>query len=270
MASAHDGAVRVPEDTSHKKAGRAQPPPPSFAPYHKWDRSFFLAFAAMAWVSIVMGFGPGVKGQLTGQSPFPHPIVHVHAVVFSGWLVLFTAQAWLIRSGRLHIHRKLGLSAVALVPIMVVLGIATTLVSRRVNFEAGQNQMLAFMIVPLTDMLLFPSLAVPALLLRKDPARHKRLMLLATATLLPASFGRWIGPWLLAHFGDGFFGLMAQAYLGSNAMILAAMAYDRVTRGRIHPVYLIALPWILAVEAVTSAIYHWSGWLPMAQRMIGY
>ena len=244
--------------------------PTSFAPWHRWDRTFFLAFAALAWISIVMGFGPGVKGQLTGQSPFPHLIVHVHAVVFSLWLVLFTAQIWLIRSRRPDIHRKLGLSAVALVPIMVVLGLATAIISRRVNFEAGNTVMLAFMIVPLTDMVIFPSLAVPALLLRKDSAAHKRLMLMATAALLPASFGRWIGPWLLAHFGDGFFGLMAQAYLGSNAMILAGMVHDRITRGRIHPVYLIALPWILAVEAVTSAIYHWSGWLPLAQRMIGY
>jgi hypothetical protein len=63
---------------------------------------------------------------------------------------------------------------------------------------------------------------------------------------------------------------MAQAYLGADAMILAGMAYDRITRGRVHPVYFIALPWILAVQAVTSAIYHWSGWLPLAQRMIGY
>lgn len=247
-----------------------QSSPASIQVDHPGDRIFFLGFAAMAWVSIVAGFGPGVKGQLTGQSPFPHLIVHVHAVVFSGWLALFTVQAWLIRSRRPDIHRKLGLSAVAMVPVMVILGIATTLVSRRVHFEAGHNEMLAFMIVPLTDMLLFPSLAVPGLLLRKDPAAHKRLILLATASLLPASFGRWIGPWILTHFGDGFFGLMAQVYLGSNAMILAAMAYDRASRGRIHPVYLIALPWILAVEAVTSAIYHWSGWLPMARRMIGY
>jgi hypothetical protein len=191
-------------------------------------------------------------------------------LIFGGWLVLFTAQISLIRSGRVHIHRKLGLAAVVLVPVMVVLGVATTLVSRRVHFAAGQNDMLAFMIVPLTDMLLFPSLVIPALLLRKDPATHKRLILLATASLLPAAFGRWIGPWILAYFGDGFFGLMAQAYLGSDVMILGAILYDLVTRGRIHAVYLIGVPWILAVQAITSAIYHWSGWLSMAQRMIGY
>jgi hypothetical protein len=55
---------------------------------------------------------------------------------------------------------------VALVPTMVVLGVATTLASCRLHFEAGNTEMLAFMIVPLTDMVLFPSFAVPGLLLQ--------------------------------------------------------------------------------------------------------
>ena len=224
----------------------------------------------MSWIAIVMGFGPELNGHLKGLTPYPPLIVHFHAAAFTGWMVLFTAQIWLIRSRRLDIHRKLGLVAVALVPVMVALGVATALVSRRMHFEAGQNEMLAFMIVPLTDMVLFPSFAIPGLLMRKDPARHKRLVLLATATLLPAAFGRWIGPWILFHFGDGFFGFMAQSYLGPDVMILAAMVYDRVTRGRVHGVYFIAIPWMLAIQAITSAIYHWSGWMPLAQRMIGH
>lgn len=258
--------AEVPEIPS---AGSALQTPP-FAPYHKWDRRFFLAFAALAWIAIIMGFSPELGGHLKGLTPYPPLIVHFHVAAFAGWLILFTAQIWLIRSRRLDIHRKLGLVAVALVPIMVVLGVATTLISRELRFEAGQNQMLAFMIVPLTDMVLFPSFAIPGLLLRKDSAAHKRLILLATAMLLPAAFGRWIGPGILLHIGDGFFGFMAQSYLGPDAMILAAMAYDRIARGRVHAVYVIAVPWILAVQAITSAIYHWSGWMALAQRMIGH
>jgi hypothetical protein len=244
--------------------------PTGFAATHEWDRAFFLAFAALSWIAIVMGFSPEASGHLKGLTPFPPPIVHVHAAVFTGWMVLFTAQVWLIRARRPDLHRRLGLAAFALVPVMVVLGVATTLVSRGLRFEAGRTDMLAFMIVPLTDMVLFPSFAVPALLLRKDAARHKRLILLATATLLPAAFGRWIGPWILAHYGDGFFGFAAQSYLGPDLMILAAMLYDRVTRGRVHRIYFIGLAWMLAVQAITSAIYHWPGWMALAIRMIGH
>ena len=244
--------------------------PQSFAHHHKWDRNFFLAFAAISWIAIVMGFGPELHGHLKGLTPYPPLIVHFHVAAFGGWMILFTAQILLIRSRRLNIHRKLGLIALALVPIMVVLGVATSLVSRRLHFEAGQNDMLTYMIVPLTDMVLFPSFAVPGLLLRRDTERHKRLILLATATLLPAAFGRWIGPWLLIRFGDGFLGFMAQSYLGPDAMILAAMLYDRATTGRVHTIYYLAVSWMLAVQAITSAIYHWSGWMLLAQRMIGH
>jgi hypothetical protein len=261
-------AIGEPRDAASRETTGMQTGPKPFTPYHKWDRTFFLTFAALSWIGIVMGFGPELHGHLKRLSPYPPPIIHLHAVAFTGWMVLFTAQIWLVRSRRLDIHRKLGLSAVALVPIMVVLGVAATIISRQVHFGAGRSNMVAYMIVPLTDMVLFPSFAIPALLFRKDAAAHKRLILLATASLLPAAFGRWIGPWILSYAGDGFFGMMAQTYLGSNLMILAAIIYDRVTRGRVHGVYFIAVPWMLAVQAITSAIYHWSGWMGWAQWMI--
>ena len=80
--------------------------PKSFAPYHARDRAFFLVFAALAWIAVIMGFGPEVDGQLKGRAPFPPLIVHVHAVIFVGWLVLFTAQVWLISKRRPDIHRR--------------------------------------------------------------------------------------------------------------------------------------------------------------------
>jgi hypothetical protein len=52
---------------------------------------------------------------------------------------------------------------------MVVLGVATALVSRRAHFEAGQNEMLAFIIVPLTDMILWPMPTAMAQFFRLQP-----------------------------------------------------------------------------------------------------
>ena len=70
--------------------------PATQAPFpatHRWDRAFFLAFAALSWIAIVMGFGPELSGHLKGRTPYPPLIVHVHVVAFAGWMVLFTAQA---------------------------------------------------------------------------------------------------------------------------------------------------------------------------------
>ena len=89
-----------------------------FAPYHPWDRAFFLTNAIVAWVAILAGFGPELYQHGRGVSPFPPLLVLVHGGVFFGWLALFLLHVWLIRSRRVNIHRKLGMAATVMVPLM--------------------------------------------------------------------------------------------------------------------------------------------------------
>ena len=239
----------------------------TFRPYHTHDRAFFLVMAAAAWAAILSGFGPELYQHGRGVSPFPAWIVLVHGAAFFGWLILFTLQVWLIRSRRLALHRSLGLIAFALAPTMVVLGLVANTAAQRGHFLAGQSQ-LNFMIVPIIDMVNFGALAGFGLALRKRPAAHKRLMLLATICLLDAGFGRTIGTWMLPIVGDGFWGFMAQLFLGYDLMIVIAMLYDQATRGRVHPVYWVALPLLLVNQLLASALYHAPGWIPVARWLI--
>src|SRR5262249_42838814 len=48
-------------------------------------------------------FGPLVQGVV--DKPF---VIHVHATVFSGWVLLFIAQAVFAATGQIALHRKLG------------------------------------------------------------------------------------------------------------------------------------------------------------------
>lgn len=242
---------------------------PAFPAQHKWDRAFFLANTIMAWIAIIMGFGPQVSGHFTGQTPFPPLIVHLHSAAFIGWLILFSVQVLLIRSRRIDLHKKLGLTAVVLAPLMIGLGVATNVVMQREHFEAGHEE-LAFMIVPFADMLVFAVLISAGLWLRKSPAAHKRLLLLATLGLLDAGFGRWIGPGISTRWGDGYFGFLAQIYLGTDLMLAAAMIYDFITRRYVHPAYLQGGAFMLVVQAAASAVYHWPAWVPVAQKLIGH
>jgi hypothetical protein len=68
--------------------------------------------------------------------------------------------------------------------------------------------------------------------------------------------------------GDGFFGFMAQVFLGLDVLIAIAMICDQVTRGRVHPVYWIAIPLMLASQLLSSAIYHSPSWIPIALYLI--
>ena len=238
-----------------------------FAAFHPWDRAFFLANSGIAWIAILAGFRPELLEHGRGISPFPPLIVLVHGAVFFGWLILFTAQAWLIKSRRLDIHRKLGLVAFAMVPLMIVLGLEANVVAQRLHFAQGQSQ-LNFMIVPIADMVIFGGLAIPGLVLRRKPVIHKRLLLLATICLLDAGFGRWWGPWFLTHAGDGFSGFFLQTFIGTDLVIVAAVVYDQVTRGRIHPVYRVAVPPILAIQLVMDMLYHSPAWVRVAHWLI--
>ena len=48
--------------------------------------------------------------------------MHVHGVVFVGWLAVLTAQVLLIRRRRPDLHRKLGVAAMGLAVLMVIIG----------------------------------------------------------------------------------------------------------------------------------------------------
>ncbi|MBV8799201.1 MAG: hypothetical protein JOY77_09620 [Alphaproteobacteria bacterium] len=66
--------------------------PTPFAPYHRWDRNFFLGYVVLIWLGILGGFVPEIAAGIAQHKP-PFPlIVHVHAVVFAGWLAVLTAR----------------------------------------------------------------------------------------------------------------------------------------------------------------------------------
>ena len=74
--------------------GRLSAKPPA-------DRNAFMALTAMVWVGVVSGFGTeSFQHVLKHGLDFPL-IVHFHALAFVGFLVLFTVQVALVRSGRI-------------------------------------------------------------------------------------------------------------------------------------------------------------------------
>jgi hypothetical protein len=94
-------------------APRKAAPPAPFPVQHPWDRNAFLAWIALIWFGVLMGFGPEIQKHIANhETPYPL-ITHVHGFFFMGWLVLATAQVLLIRTRRIAWHRKLGYAMVA-------------------------------------------------------------------------------------------------------------------------------------------------------------
>ena len=247
------------------------PPRRPFASQYPLDRNFFLTLLALVWIGIVAGFGLDIADHIRNPTHAYAPIVHVHAALFVGWLVLFTTQLLLIRNRRADIHRRLGLVAVGLIPAMVAAGLATAWAAERdAVAQLGPLAHPQFLSINLTDMLGFATLAGAGIWLRRDSPAHKRLLLLSTLYLSTAGFARW---WLLTMGTAGAhssFGGFFWAYNGGGDVLIVMLGvYDLVTRGRLHPAYVIGTGWILANELAAAWLYFSPAWKVLSLRMLG-
>jgi uncharacterized membrane protein YozB (DUF420 family) len=240
-----------------------------FVAFHWADRNFFLIFLLICWVGVIMGFAPAVALRWNGHARFVAPLIlKVHAVAFSAWLVLLTAQVLLVRAKHTALHMKLGLAAFALAPVMVVSGYFSEVYTQRWHVAHPPNNF-QFFILPIFWMLSFGALATAALVARKNPAAHKRLIVLATTVIVGAAYDRWWGDALTAAFGDGLGGMLINEFGATDLILFGALAYDFFTRGRVHKVYEIAVPLILLLQVATTIIYHSAMWLPIASFLVG-
>jgi hypothetical protein len=245
---------------------RATPP---FAPRHPWDRSFFLAYLALIWLGIGMGFGSDVVHHVqTHERAYPL-IVHFHAAAFMGWLLLFSTQIFLIRAGRPAVHRKLGFAMIGLAVVMVLIGPATAYVVQRADFGTPRSDP-AFVAIQLTDMTAFAGLIAAAVLLRKDAPAHKRLTLLSVLFIADAGYARWLGGPVTHAFGTGWWANYASLYLATDLLILGMGAYDLVTRRRLHPAWIGGVAWGASQHLLANTLYFTPGWKPVALALIGH
>lgn len=234
------------------------------------DRTFFLVMAFAATATVFFGFAPSYYlKSVTHTTHFPagqpvssslSTLVHAHALLFSAWMVLFLAQNLLVTTGRVGVHRKMGIAGAVLVPVMTILGVLTAIRGAKDGWNPGGpfQDSLAFMIVGLTDIFVFASFAAAGLYYRRRPEIHKRLMLLATLgglmwpaiTRMPLVAGRPALMW----------GLLL-------SLVLATAVRDRLVYSRFHPASLGGAILILAsfpirVLAARSDTWHsFAAWL---------
>jgi hypothetical protein len=233
----------------------------------------------VVWLAILSGFGyNNVQKYLAGKLTYPW-IVHIHSVFFVGWLVLFTAQMVLVRRDQVDTHRRLGVFGAGLASVMVVLGVMTAIMTEQIKFGTAASDP-PFLSVMLGDMLVFGGLVTAGMLMRRSPAAHKRVMLIATLVLTDAGFGRWLSPkivewmglknyWELKTFTEGAWPFIRFQLLPVYTLIAALGAFDLFTRKRLHPVYLRAIAWCLPIHLLAGWLYFQPFWKLAALRIMG-
>ena len=195
-------------------------------------RTFYLAFSGMAVAAVLIGFSttyfiPGPRGTL--NIPW---MVHLHGWTAMAWVVFLVAQVMLVRSGRSRLHRQAGKAAVPLGIGVWASGIAVGVwvVDRDLPDQGDfAYESLAGTIISLS---MFLALVVAALLLKRRPDWHKRLMLLATIVVLWPAFFRFRHLMPFVPRPELLLGLLL-----ADLPILIAAVRDRVRWGRVHPVW---------------------------------
>jgi hypothetical protein len=186
--------------------------------------------------------------------------VHLHALLFMSWLVLFIVQTSLIATHRVKVHRKLGYFGVALAAAMIVVGGRTAVEAARLGAVPPGANPWSFMAIPFGDITTFAIFVLGAVLWRKNKEKHKRLMILASACLMSAPLVRLpsvlaVGPLL--------------AYGLTLLFPIAGVVYDRLSRGRVHPVYWWGLAIIALGIPVRVALLASPAWGHAMQSLFG-
>lgn len=240
-----------------------------FAPHHRLDRRVIAAIVVVIWLAIILGFGIDmVKRAHSGALDFA-PIVHLHVIAYTGWLVLLAAQVWLVRTRRLSIHKALGWAALVLIPAMLVTGPLTAYAGVAGN-PYMPDKWISWLSVNYTNALGSIVLLSAGFLMRRNPAAHKRLMVMGTIAVTEPGFSRIWMDFLEARVGDGYVGFYISTYIGTLLLVLAVGVYDLATRRRLHPAYIAAVAWIFANEAVADWLFHQHFWLVAMKQMTGH
>lgn len=234
-------------------------------------RWFYAWMAATCVAVAILGFMPTYFMPLVqGQFAAP-PIVHIHGMIFFGWTLLFAAQTWLVASGRTLAHRSWGMLGVSWATAMVF-AVFATVVSRIAMLSAAghRDEALAFSWVQIGGILLFATMFVLAIVNIRKPEVHKRLLLVGTISLLQAPIARWFQVALAPPTPPGGVALPPPLPLTippgivADLLIVTAIIYDWRTRGKPHPVYLIAGGAVLAFQLTVPLIGGSDAWKSIA------
>lgn len=218
---------------------------PSVRAWTRDDRFFFITAIAMALV-IVSGFSIHLA---MGRSTFAAPLlVHVHAVVFMGWVALYVTQASLVATGSIAMHRRLGWIGAVWVVALVVMGIAITVVKVRAGAAPFFFQPLHFLTFNPVSILVFAGLTAAAIVRRRETDWHRRLHYCGMSMLLAPAFGRLLPMPLLIPWS--YHATVVATLLFPAIGVMA----DLRRSGRVHPAWWWGIGTMLATTALADAI----------------
>lgn len=249
---------------------------------HSVDRWIFVFMAGWFIAIVLAGFIPDsmMKVEMVRQGlrpPFPL-VLHMHAVLMGGFMLLLLAQTLLMATGRRAYHMQLGLVGYALAALLVVVGFVLV---PTMYHEVWDGARLAppqareqavwlvghvenIMLLQIRIGILFPVFLAMAFRARgRNAGMHKRMMFLGTAMAMPAAIDRitW-----LPHTMPGS-PLSVDLY--TLAVVSPMFLWDVARNRAVHPAYVIWLIVCLPFAIIVNALWGTDWWHATAKQIMG-
>ena len=231
-----------------------------------FDRRLYAASAVLFALIVLAGFGRTYYLRGFFEVPaIPSLLVHLHGLVMTAWVLLFAAQVWLISSKRIRVHQRLGYTAIGLAVLIIVSGFFTAAAAAKFGAASAPPDIppLSFMIVPMSDLVMFAILFGGAIYYRKRPAEHKRLMLLTAINFLPPAIAR-IPVESLQSLGPlWFFGVPV-------VLILATLVLDSWRNRKLNKVFLAGSIALIISYPLRLIVMETEPWMAFAAWVTGW
>ena len=196
------------------------------------ERIFYLSMMAALVALDVWGFAHSFyfrtvltpPGTYLDRPDWMRWAFMIHGVLFTCWIALFATQTVLIGSKRLPLHKQIGQAITPLYVAIVVYGLFVGWLGARHGFHDVPFDSVTFSALPWFVILGFGWMVWAGINERKDPQRHKRLMLLGTILLSDAGIAR-----------VAFFHAFLPDWLDPTVfMLIPLILWDVGTLGRVH------------------------------------
>lgn len=212
------------------------------------EHRYFSVVALAVTVTVLAGFIPLYTLRLLRHDPNLTLLVHAHGFVMASWIALFLTQTLLIAKHRIDLHRQLGIIGAWVAVLVLTVSVPTLInAAARKSHDVHSTRFL-WMLAAFDGIALvvFASLVGAAIMLRRRGDYHKRLMVLATLSLLGPAFGR-LTEYANRLRGGSDIGVL----LLCAGTVLVCITLDKVRSRRLHPAFVWGGAVVIGMDVAT-------------------
>ena len=231
------------------------------------ERLFYLSMLGAIFVLVAWGFAPSfyLRKFLTPPATWIDApgwfgwLFIVHGLLFTTWLGLFATQVLLIGSKRLRLHKDIGQAVWPLYFAIIAMGLVVGWMGANYGFHDVPFDSVTFSTLPWLVIISFATLCGMGLRERRDPQRHKRMMLIGTLIMADAGIAR-----------VGLFHQLLPPWLDPTLfMLIPILLWDLHTLGRVHKATLLGSGLAVLSLLLSIPIGHSFAWHGFAKTVLG-